>query len=672
MKDLNGAFPRTPESIEEAIHEGIRRGRRRELRRARLRRAACVAAVVAVMVGAFSLALNRDRLVPSIGPGRNQVLSKPSASASVLPSPAPTQNPATATPEPTATGLPTLIATEAPLETPVATEIYGPVAIDESALSTPVPSITPEPTDASAGLSQAMGTTGANAYADSQELLNMDPLEISAYYSTDTGDYFHTFATCSGMVGAQERTASEALEMGQDFCPVCFNFAQYVGDPAWSLDEDEYYHADRDCAGIGPALEEIESGYTYVYLARLAGKLPCPDCIIWQQTTPAILSGALYCTDGGTFVHSVSNCTGMLNASACTLAQALEAGKVPCPTCIGAECIYVNGIYWNSATDQLLLSVDMYADSSAYDTVSGGHIDLSAMEDVDGGLNAWDAAVLDDAWQSGNYEPFRETGEPMRVDVKDLEVEMAGWDCLASMDYVDAGGRHVRLLYDGVTVDELDALEFSVSATARYYCISESGDFVRSASAVTVALNPIGSDLDYSFDNDSHCVSFMPGALLMEYSWTDDWAYGSATVGMPVLNEDGESAEISAYQLDVAGDENTVILEVRANAGTSFDGLSANGACWITTGLHAEGDEVVYTAVLPATLVEEIFNDPALLGFYLDTENTASQAAVEETPADAVSDEETAEMPAEAATLPEDSLTDDYQTGTEAAAATGT
>ena len=668
MKDLNGAFPRTPEAVEDAIHEGIRRGRRRELRRARLRRAACVAAVVAVMVGAFSLALNRDRLVPSIGPGGNQVLSKPSASASVLPSPAPTQNPATATPEPTATGLPALIATEAPLETPVATEIYGPVAIDESALSTPVPSITPEPTDASAGLSQAMGTTGANAYADSQELLNMDPLEISAYYSTDTGDYFHTFATCSGMVGAQERTAREALEMGQDFCPVCFNFAQYVGDPAWSLDEDEYYHADRDCAGIGPALEEIESGYTYVYLARLAGKLPCPDCIIWQQTTPAILSGALYCTDGGTFVHSVSNCTGMLNASACTLAQALVAGKVPCPTCIGAECIYVNGIYWNSATDQLLLSVDMYADSSAYDTVSGGHIDLSAMEDVDGGLNAWDAAVLDDAWQSGNYEPFRETGEPMRVDVKDLEVEMAGWDCLASMDYVDAGGRHVRLLYDGVTVDELDALEFSVSATARYYCISESGDFVRSASAVTVALNPIGSDLDYSFDNDSHCVSFMPGALLMEYSW----AYGNAAEAMPVLNEDGESAAISAYQFDVAGDENTVILEVRANAGTSFDGLSANDACWITTGLHAEGDEVVYTAVLPATLAEEIFNDPALLGFYLDTENTASQAAVEETPADAVSDEETAEMPAEAATLPEDSLTDDYQTGMEAAAATGT
>ena len=668
MKDLNGAFPRTPEAVEDAIHEGIRRGRRRELRRARLRRAACVAAVVAVMVGAFSLALNRDRLVPSIGPGGNQVLSKPSASASVLPSPAPTQNSATATPEPTATGLPALIATEAPLETPVATEIYGPVAIDESALSTPVPSITPEPTDASAGLSQAMGTTGANAYADSQELLNMDPLEISAYYSTDTGDYFHTFATCSGMVGAQERTAREALEMGQDFCPVCFNFAQYVGDPAWSLDEDEYYHADRDCAGIGPALEEIESGYTYVYLARLAGKLPCPDCIIWQQTTPAILSGALYCTDGGTFVHSVSNCTGMLNASACTLAQALVAGKVPCPTCIGAECIYVNGIYWNSATDQLLLSVDMYADSSAYDTVSGGHIDLSAMEDVDGGLNAWDAAVLDDAWQSGNYEPFRETGEPMRVDVKDLEVEMAGWDCLASMDYVDAGGRHVRLLYDGVTVDELDALEFSVSATARYYCISESGDFVRSASAVTVALNPIGSDLDYSFDNDSHCVSFMPGALLMEYSW----AYGNAAEAMPVLNEDGESAAISAYQFDVAGDENTVILEVRANAGTSFDGLSANDACWITTGLHAEGDEVVYTAVLPATLAEEIFNDPALLGFYLDTENTASQAAVEETPADAVSDEETAEMPAEAATLPEDSLTDDYQTGMEAAAATGT
>ena len=70
-------------------------------------------------------------------------------------------------------------------------------------------------------------------------------------------------------------------------------------------------------------------------------------------------------------------------------------------------------------------------------------------------------------------------------------------------------------------------------------------------------------------------------------------------------------------------------------------------------------------------MVYEFFNDPALLGFYLDAENTASQAAVEEPPADAVPEEETAEMPAEAATLPEDSLTDDYQTGMEAAAATG-
>ena len=34
MKDLNGAFPRTPEAVEDAIHEGIRRGRRHELRRA--------------------------------------------------------------------------------------------------------------------------------------------------------------------------------------------------------------------------------------------------------------------------------------------------------------------------------------------------------------------------------------------------------------------------------------------------------------------------------------------------------------------------------------------------------------------------------------------------------------------------------------------------------------
>ena len=53
MKDLNGAFPRTPEAIEEAIRAGIRRGRRRQMLRARLRQAVAVAAVLAVAVACF-------------------------------------------------------------------------------------------------------------------------------------------------------------------------------------------------------------------------------------------------------------------------------------------------------------------------------------------------------------------------------------------------------------------------------------------------------------------------------------------------------------------------------------------------------------------------------------------------------------------------------------------
>ena len=55
MKDLDRAFPPTPECVEDAIYEGVRRARRRALLRRRMQRLAAAAAVVAVLVGAFSL-----------------------------------------------------------------------------------------------------------------------------------------------------------------------------------------------------------------------------------------------------------------------------------------------------------------------------------------------------------------------------------------------------------------------------------------------------------------------------------------------------------------------------------------------------------------------------------------------------------------------------------------
>ena len=70
MKDLDRAFPPTPECVEDAIYEGVRRARRRALLRRRLQRLAAAAAVVAVLVGAFSFL--REPRAPGCGvrPGR--------------------------------------------------------------------------------------------------------------------------------------------------------------------------------------------------------------------------------------------------------------------------------------------------------------------------------------------------------------------------------------------------------------------------------------------------------------------------------------------------------------------------------------------------------------------------------------------------------------------------
>ena len=67
MKDLDRAFPPTPECVEDAIYEGVRRARRRALLRRRMQRLAAAAAVVAVLVGAFSLLRSRVRLAAPDG-----------------------------------------------------------------------------------------------------------------------------------------------------------------------------------------------------------------------------------------------------------------------------------------------------------------------------------------------------------------------------------------------------------------------------------------------------------------------------------------------------------------------------------------------------------------------------------------------------------------------------
>ena len=89
MKDLDRAFPPTPECVEDAIYEGVRRARRRALLRRRLQRLAAAAAVVAVLVGAFSFLHERVRPDAVFGPGGQRVFSGPVARSA---SPDPTED----------------------------------------------------------------------------------------------------------------------------------------------------------------------------------------------------------------------------------------------------------------------------------------------------------------------------------------------------------------------------------------------------------------------------------------------------------------------------------------------------------------------------------------------------------------------------------------------------
>ena len=437
MKDLHNAFPPTPERVEDAIYEGVRRARRRALMRRRLQRLAAAAAVVAVLVGAFSFLRGRVRPDTVFGPGGQRALSGPAAQSasprptSAQPSPAPTQSaspdPTSALPSPaptqSASPRPTLTPTpepteasqtraEAPADGDLASDLEFPaiaagevsdasIATDEAALA----AVSPEPTESYETSLPAMELPAAEAEqlalsfgryvaSEADTLLAADPLELGVCFSTAKGTWFHAVPNCMNMTGAQQRTLREALAMGQDFCPNCIAFAKDDGDPAWSREADEYYHASALCAGVEDEAAEAETALTFVARARLQGKLPCPDCVTREQTAPAVLTGLLYCTAGGEWVHAAPNCNGMRDPMGCLLSHALEMGKSICPDCIGADCIYVNGVVWEPEAGQLLISADICASASRLDPISGAYIDVSAMDAVSTGLNSWDEAVL--------------------------------------------------------------------------------------------------------------------------------------------------------------------------------------------------------------------------------------------------------------------------------------
>lgn len=656
MKDLHNAFPPTPERVEDAIYEGVRRARRRAIMRRRLQRLAAAAAVVAVLVGAFSFLRGRVRPDTVFGPGGQRALSGPAAQSasprptdaqpspaptqsaspdptSALPSPAPTQS---ASPRPTLTPTPepteaSQTRAEAPADGDLASvpelpaiaageAADAPIATDEAALAavspeptesyeTPLPTMAPPSAEAvelpAAEAEQLALSFGRYVASEADTLLAADPLELGVCFSTAKGTWFHVESNCMNMTGAKQRTLREALAMGQDFCPACISFAKDDGDPAWSREADEYYHASALCAGIEDEAEEAETALTLVSRARLQGKLPCPNCVTLEQTAPAVLTGFLYCTAGGEWVHAAPNCNGMRDPMGCLLSHALEMGKSICPDCIGTDCIYVNGVVWEPEAGQLLISADTCTSVSRVDPISGAYIDVSAMDAVSTGLNSWDEAVLASAASVAGETP-------LRVDTRELDIACDAGDSVAATEWTDAGGRHLRLLLSGVTEEEAASLELSVTVSERFYCLWDGQLFVHSAPSVETRLSPLGASLNYVYDDAGNCVRFAPGNMLEAYDWRQDAA---VELSWAIEGMDAD-AHIALYRLDAISEsaDGMVILEVRtpANATISPD---FGGARRVRVGTRAEGEELVHTAILSDEQAEAVFEDPSLLGF---------------------------------------------------------
>ena len=659
MKDLDRAFPPTPECVEDAIYEGVRRARRRALLRRRLQRLAAAAAVVAVLVGAFSFLHERVRPDAVSGPGGQRALSGPVARSaspdptdslpspaptrsaspdptSELPSPAPMQSASprptpTPTPEPTeasqtraevpadgdlsaVSGLPAIAEGEmadAPIRTDatLATALPAPTESYEAFLPTmalPSADAVDLPAAEVEQLALSLGSyIASDAYADAETILSIDPLEYGACFSTDKGTWFHVESNCMNMTGAKLRTLREALAMGQTFCPACIAFAAEDGDLAWSREEDAYYHASSFCAGVEDEAAEVETALTFVACARLQGKLPCPNCVTLEQTTPAVLTGQLYCTSGGEWVHAQPNCNGMRQPMGCTLAQALEMGKSICPVCIGTDCIYINGIVWEPETGQLFVSADTCTPVSRVAPISGAYIDVSAMDAVSTGLNSWDEAMLSSAAAATG-------GMPLRVDTCELNIACDAGDSTAATEWTDAGGRHLRLLFDGVTEEEATLLELSIAVTERFYCLRDDLLFVRSAPAEEARFAPLSDALDYVYDDTGNCSRFAPGNMLEAWDWTQAAAV-ELSWAIEGMNAD---AHIALYSLDAisASADGMVVLEARTPANVTVR-PDFGGARRVSVGTRAEGEELVHTAILSDEQAEAVFEDPSLLGF---------------------------------------------------------
>ena len=246
-----------------------------------------------------------------------------------LPTATPSPTPAVETqdtPEPSATpnadATQVVNATDIPVSTGEAAPTPNTEGTAPAATATPDPNASPSPTD--------NGTT---------------PAQAMFVYSTATGAYYHSYATCSNMVNPDRVTLSVALSRKQTACPYCWTAPSATSGPTptplpagmyYYRPDGTYYHLDQTCKGMKNAQPVSEAD------AIAAGKTACPVCI-----------GSVYVTGGGTWYHANSTCQGMKNAKKVTIAEAKAAGKTECPVCMNGtpvegQTVATNEVYYTT------------------------------------------------------------------------------------------------------------------------------------------------------------------------------------------------------------------------------------------------------------------------------------------------------------------------------------
>lgn len=166
-----------------------------------------------------------------------------------------------------------------------------------------------------------------------------------------SGDYYHASMDCpvaSEAKKAPQVSEDGALCEGYLPCPECLgaDYGAVSADEwrdllaqgtvcAYASADGRAYHLDPNCAGEGAA-------WLLCGQALRRGLSPCPECVPngrqWgevsydaQAALPADVP--FYFTQGGVYFHTNASCSGMRNAQAHTLAEALASDKQACPTC---------------------------------------------------------------------------------------------------------------------------------------------------------------------------------------------------------------------------------------------------------------------------------------------------------------------------------------------------